>query len=219
MAKLVIFGTGVVARLASFYFRTDSEHDVVAFAVDPEFKQGDTFEGGPVVSTADVATRYPPAEYEMFVALGYSGMNTIRARKYAEMKAAGYRLASYVSSRCTYLAEALPGDNCFILEDNTIQPFVTIGSNVTLWSGNHVGHDAVIGDHCFISSHVVISGFVRVGAYSFLGVNATIRDAIEIAPSTLVGAGSIIMKNTRENSVYVPERTPVFKKRSDELEI
>ena len=51
-----------------------------------------------------------------------------------------------------------PGDNCFILEDNTVQPFVTIGNNVTLWSGNHIGHDSVIEDDCFISSHVVVSG-------------------------------------------------------------
>jgi acyl-[acyl carrier protein]--UDP-N-acetylglucosamine O-acyltransferase len=31
-------------------------------------------------------------------------------------------------------------ENCFILEDNTIQPHAQIGANVTLWSGNHVGH-------------------------------------------------------------------------------
>jgi len=33
---------------------------------------------------------------------------------------------------------------------------VTIGNNVTLWSGNHIGHDAMIDDHGFITSHVVI---------------------------------------------------------------
>ena len=54
------------------------------------------------------------------------------------------------------------GENCFIFEDNTIQPFVKIGDDVVLWSGNHIGHHAEIGDHCFISSHVVISG-LRAG--------------------------------------------------------
>jgi len=88
-----------------------------------------------------------------------------------------------------------------------------------LWSGNHIGHDAVIGDHCFISSHVVISGRVNVGEYCFLGVNATIRNAITIAPETLVGAGSIIMTDTEPKSVYVPERTAVFKKTSDKIKL
>lgn len=219
MARLIIFGTGVVARMANFYFRTDSEHEVVAFAVDTEYKQGDRFEGLPLVDSTVLTTQYPPGEYGMFVALGYGRMNRARAEKYEQMKAAGYDLVSYISSRCTYLSESPPGDNCFILEDNTIQPFVTIGNDVILWSGNHVGHDAVIEAHCFIASHVVISGFVRIRPYCFIGVNATLRDAIDIGESTLVGAGSIIMKNTREHSVYVPERTPLFKKTSDRIEI
>jgi UDP-3-O-[3-hydroxymyristoyl] glucosamine N-acyltransferase len=135
------------------------------------------------------------------------------------MKAAGYRLVSYVSSRCTYLSETPPGDNCFILEDNTIQPFVTIGSNVTMWSGNHIGHDAVIEDHCFITSHVVVSGHVRIRSYCFVGVNATLRNSIELAPATLVGAGAVIMKNTREKGVYLPPRAELFEKTSDHIEL
>ena len=135
------------------------------------------------------------------------------------MTAAGYRLVSYVSSRCSYLSQTPPGDNCFILEDNTVQPFVTIGNNVTLWSGNHIGHDATIEDHCFITSHVVISGYVRVGTRSFIGVNATLRNSITIAPQTLIGAGAIIMKNTRPKEVYMPERAKLFSKTSDEIEL
>ncbi len=146
----------------------------------------------------------------------YARMNQLRAAKYAAMRAAGYVLESYVSSRCTYLADP-PGDNCFILEDNTIQPFVTIGSDVTLWSGNHIGHDSVIGDHCFISSHVVVSGHVQVGESCFIGVNATLRNSITIAPQTLIGAGAIVMKSTRPKQVYLPERAKLFPKNSDEV--
>jgi hypothetical protein len=32
--KLVLFGTGDIARLAHVYFSTDSKHEVVAFTVD-----------------------------------------------------------------------------------------------------------------------------------------------------------------------------------------
>ena len=216
MAKLIIFGTGDIARLAHHYFTPDSAHEVVAFTVDRDFKTADEFIGLPVCAAEDVVSRYPPAEFRMFVALSYARMNQLRAAKYAAMKAAGYTLESYVSSRCTYLG-APPGDNCFILEDNTVQPFVTIGSDVTLWSGNHIGHDSVIEDHCFISSHVVVSGHVRVGEYSFIGVNATLRNSITIAPQTLIGAGAIVMKNTRPKQVYLPERAKLFAKDSDEV--
>jgi UDP-3-O-[3-hydroxymyristoyl] glucosamine N-acyltransferase len=146
-------------------------------------------------------------------------MNRVRADKYAQAKALGYTLASYVSSKCTWLTDHRPGDNCFILEDNTVQPFVRIGNDVTLWSGNHIGHDAVIDDHCFISSQVVVSGRVHVGPSCFLGVNSTIRNAITIAPETLVGAGAIIMADTEPKSVYVPQRTAVFPRTSDKIKL
>ena len=219
MAKLVIFGAGDIARLAHFYFTRDSEHTVEAFTVDHPFRQADSCEGLPLVDFEDVVTRFPPSAYSMFIALSYSSMNRVRADKYAKAKAMGYTLASYVSSRCTWLTEQPHGDNCFVLEDNTVQPFVKIGNDVTLWSGNHIGHDVVIDDHCFISSHVVISGRVHVGEFCFLGVNSTVRNAITIAPETLVGAGAIIMADTKPKSVYVPERTPLFPRTSDKVKI
>ena len=219
MAKLVIFGAGDIARLAHHYFTHDSPHDVAGFVVDRAYRKADEFLGLPLVDAEDAPRRFPPGDYEMFVALSYAKMNGIRAEKYAAMKTAGYRLVSYISSRCSYLSSTPPGDNCFILEDNTVQPFVSIGNDVTLWSGNHIGHDATIEDHCFITSHVVISGYVRVGTRSFIGVNATLRNSITLAPQTLIGAGAIIMKNTKPKEVYMPERAKLFPKTSDEIDL
>ncbi len=219
MAKLVIFGAGDIARLAYHYFTHDSPHEVVAFAVDNEYRDGDSFLGLPLLDFDRVAEWYPPKTHGMFVALSYASMNRIRARKYYEAKELGYELSSYVSSRCSYLSDRLPGDNCFILEDNTIQPFVTIGNNVTLWSGNHIGHDSTIDDHCFISSHVVVSGHVHVHPYCFIGVNATLRDSLTIAAESLIGAGAVITKDTVEKGVYVPRAAELYGKRSDEIQL
>jgi sugar O-acyltransferase (sialic acid O-acetyltransferase NeuD family) len=217
--KLVIFGTGDAARLAHFYFTRDSPREVAGFTVERAYRAAETFQDLPLADFESVVEAFPPAEYDLFVAIGYRDMNRLRAEKYARAKELGYGLASYVSSRCTLLTDAPVGDNCFILEDNTIQPFVTIGSNVTLWSGNHIGHDAVVEDHCFITSHVVVSGHVRVGAYSFIGVNATLRNSITIAPRTLIGAGAVVMKDTVPKGVYMPQRAELFKKTSDQVEI
>lgn len=219
MARLVIFGTGDAARVAHNFFKHDSEHEVVAFTVDREYLSGESFLDLPLVSFEEISERYPPRENKMFVALGYSKMNKARAEKYHQAKARGYELVSYVSSRCSFLTENPVGDNCFILEDNTIQPFVRIGSNVTLWSGNHIGHDSIIEDHCFLASHIVVSGHVHIHPYCFIGVNATLRNSITIARETLIGAGAIIMKDTVEQGVYLPERSKLFHKKSSEIEL
>jgi sugar O-acyltransferase (sialic acid O-acetyltransferase NeuD family) len=219
MAKIVLFGAGDIARLADFYFSTDSEHEVVAFTVDAEYLTGETFLGRPLIPFDRIASIYPPSSFKMFVALSYAKMNQVREAKCHEARAAGYDLVSYVSSRCSFLTQYPIGDNCFILEDNTVQPFVRIGSNVTLWSGNHIGHDSTIGDHAFVSSHVVVSGHVQIGTNCFIGVNATIGNGITIAPFTLVGAGALIMKDTAPRAVFAPSRTEPFRKTSDQIDL
>jgi sugar O-acyltransferase (sialic acid O-acetyltransferase NeuD family) len=219
MAQLVIFGAGDIAKLAHYYFTRDSEHEVVAFAVDRSYRQADQFLELPLLDFETITEHYPPDTYKMFVALSYAKMNKVRAEKFYQAKALGYELVSYISSRCSFLTDEPVGENCFILEDNTIQPFVKIGHNVTLWSGNHIGHDSVIEDHCFIASHIVVSGHVYIGSYCFIGVNATLRNSISIAPATLIGAGAIIMENTVEKGVYLPGRAKLSSQKSDEIDL
>jgi sugar O-acyltransferase (sialic acid O-acetyltransferase NeuD family) len=203
MAQIVIFGTGEIAQLAHYYFSTDSDHTVAAFTVDREYLHETVFKGLPVIAFEEVISRFPPPQYKMFIAISYAMVNKVRAEKYLQAKEKGYELVSYISSRATVFDNVEIGDNCFILEDNTVQPFATIGNNVTLWSGNHIGHHSAIGDHCFISSHVVISGGVMVEPYCFIGVNATLRDHITIARETVIGAACLLLKGTKEREVYI----------------
>ena len=188
MKKLIIFGHGDIAQIAKDYFTDDSDYDVVAFTLDKEFISEDTYEGLPMTPFEEIESNFPPEDHSMFIALSYRGMNKLREQKYLESKSKGYNIASYISSHCTYLSKFEPGENCFIFEDNTIQPYVKIGNNVTIWSGNHIGHHSEISDHNFISSHVVISGHCKINSYCFLGVNSTLGHQVEIAEGTLLGA-------------------------------
>ena len=202
MKPLVIFGSGDIAQLAHHYFSTDSDYDIVAFTVDAEFIEDSEYCGLPVVPFENLTSSYPPNSYDLFIAVGYSKLNSIRKAKFLAAKEKGYSLASYISSRASILNDENIGENCFIFEDNTIQPFVTIGNNVTLWSGNHIGHHTVIHDHTFIASHVVVSGGVKIGEQCFIGVNATLRDHITIGVRCVIGAGALMLADAEPEGVY-----------------
>jgi sugar O-acyltransferase (sialic acid O-acetyltransferase NeuD family) len=212
MRQIVVFGAGEIAELADFYFAHDSEHRVAAFTVDAAYVKDSNFKGRPVVPFEHLAAAFPPASHDLFVAVSYSDLNRVRAKKCAEGEAKGYRLVSYVSSKATVWPDLTDRKNLFIFEDNTIQPFVRIGHNVTMWSGNHVGHHSVVEDNVFISSHVVISGGCTIGANSFLGVNATLRDHIKIGPMSVLGAGALVVKDTDPESLML---SPAVAKKSD----
>lgn len=190
----------------------DSEYEVVAFTVDRDYASVSEFCGLPLVAFDEVAQRFPPESHAMFVALAYAKLNGVRKEKYLAAKALGYELASYVSSHATVLNDGRIGENVFLLEDNTIQPFVSIGNNVTLWSGNHIGHHSTIHDHCFLASHIVVSGGVVIEEQSFIGVNATLRDHITIGSRCVVGAGALLLGDADADGVYIgtkTERRPV----------
>jgi sugar O-acyltransferase (sialic acid O-acetyltransferase NeuD family) len=214
---LIIFGTSEIAQLARYYFENDGGREVAAFTVDDEFRTSDTIFERPLVSFATLDQTHPPDRFDLFVAISYQKVNRLREQKFNEAKSKGYHLPSYVSTRASVLNDHRIGDNCFILEDNTIQPFCVIGDNVTLWSGNHIGHHSVIEDHCFISSHVVVSGSVRVRHHTFIGVNATIRNAITIAESNVIGAGALILKDTEPEQVFISAATEASKVPSSRL--
>ncbi len=204
---LVIFGSHDIGELAHYYFSNDTEYTVVAFTLDREYIQETSFCGLPVIPFDELKERFPPSSCHLFIALGYSKINQIRKEKYLAAKALGYTLASYVSSHATVLNQGRIGENCFIFEDNTIQPFVTIGNNVTLWSGNHIGHHSTIRDHVFIASHVVVSGGVTINEQCFIGVNATLRDHISVGERCVIGAGVLLLGNAESDGLYIGAAT------------
>jgi sugar O-acyltransferase (sialic acid O-acetyltransferase NeuD family) len=205
--RLVILGDGLFAEIAHEYFTHDSPYEVVAFAVERGFASREQINGLPVVEFETLESTHPPSEHSVFAALTYTQMNQLRARLTAAAKAKGYALASYVSSRAFVWRNVELGEHCFIFEDNTVQPFVRIGDDVILWSGNHIGHHSTIRDHCFISSHVVVSGSCDVGERCFLGVNSTLVNDITIGSDSWIGPHCVLTRDVPPSSFYRPARS------------
>lgn len=201
--KVIIFGVMDTAELAHYYLTHDSPHEVVAFTVHEKYIDKKEFHGLPVVPFESLEQHYPPGEFALFAPMTARNMNKLRESVYLEGKQKGYPYISYVSSKASVHHNEI-GENCFILEDNTLQPFTKLGNNIVLWSGNHIGHHGEIKDHVFFTSHVVMSGHCVIGSHSFFGVNATIRDYTTIAQGTLLAMGSsLVQQETQEWGVYV----------------
>lgn len=201
MKELLIYGVGEFANIAHEYFTYDSEYSVSGFIVDEEYYSAETYKNLPVMKYSEVESQLD--SIYIFVAISASKINTLRERIFKKLDARGANFASYVSSKAFIWHDVRIGRNVFIFENNVLQTGVKIDDNCVLWSGNHIGHQTEIQKNCFISSHVVVSGYCTIGSNSYIGVNATIIDHIEIAEKTVVGAGTLIIRDTDENCIYV----------------
>lgn len=197
--KTIIFGIKDMASLAHFYFKNDSNHNIIAFSVDSNYLTENNFENLPVIAFEEIEKEFPPDDYCFFIPM-YN--NYLRADKFNIIRKKGYKTVNYISSKATVFTEKI-GTNCFIMENNVLQPYSSIGNNVVLWSGNHIGHHSIIKDHVFFASHVVLSGHCTVKSYCWLGVNATIKDGLTLAEGTILGMSACITKNTENYKTYI----------------
>lgn len=199
--KLIIIGDSAFAEVAYEYFTHDSPYEVAGFSVEQAYLKKDRLFGLPVVPFEELPRHFSPDEYEVYAALVYTQLNRLRSRLSTAAKGMGFRLASYCSSRASVWPGTKLGEHTFIFEANVLQPFVSIGDDTVLWSGNHIGHHSSIGSHCFIASHVVVSGFCAVGDYSFLGVNATLGNNVTVGRDCLIGAGAVVVKDVADDTL------------------
>ena len=214
--KVVVFGINDLAELTHWYLTNDSNYEIVAFTVNEDYMSVTEFKGLPVVPFEKLEKIYSPSEYLFFAPITGTKMNNNRKRIYEEGKKKGYTYISYISSKATICGNKI-GENCFILEDNTLQPFTEIGDNVVMWSGNHIGHHSKIEDHVFFTSHVVLSGHCHVKERAWFGVNSTIRDGLTIGEGSLIAMGAVITKSTEADGLYMG--SPAKKQDKQSIEV
>ncbi len=202
--KLVIIGSGETAELAYSYFSRDTTYQVAGFSVEKAYLHGgETLFGLPVVPFEDIEGFFEPETHKAFVAVSFTQFNRLRSRLFRATKEKGYRLCSYISPRAYVDPNVQLGENCFILENTTLQRGVKIGDNITIWTGSSIGHQSQVGENCFLAMHVAISGFCTVGENCFFGVNSCTSNNLKVAPDCIIGAGAVLISNTTKGGIYI----------------
>ena len=216
MKKVVIFGTGELAQRIFFYLK-DSDDEVVAFCANKSKIDKNELFGLPVVAFENIGNQFPPGEFLMFIAIAYSEMNKKRTEFFNQAKSKGYELYSFIHPSTKIWNEFEMGENCFILANNVIQPFVKIGNNVLIGSNNLISHNTIIGDNCFITSNVTMGGHITMGKNCLVGLSATINQRIKIGNECIVGAGTIISKDINDKEVYAENSSKKLPQSSEQI--
>lgn len=82
---------------------------------------------------------------------------------------------------------------------------VKIGKNCIINTQSFVDHGSIINNHCHISTGVKINGDVFVDDGTFIGSGSIIREGVHIGKDCIIGAGSVVMKDIKSNTVFKNE--------------
>ena len=205
MKPLWIFGGSSYAQLAIHYFNRDTDFEVQGIILDDGFEPIAALSEWPITRTSDIGALVEREVDAYFhVAITYAGINQLRKDKIAELSSLGMTPVSYISPQAYVDDTVAMGKHNFIFESNTVQPFVTLGSGIVLWSGNHIGHHSIVEDDVFISSHVVVSGHCRIGERSFLGVNSTLANNVSVGKANWILPNTFISTDTGDDEFWKP---------------
>jgi sugar O-acyltransferase (sialic acid O-acetyltransferase NeuD family) len=93
------------------------------------------------------------------------------------------------------------GAGCVIYPNCYVGLNAKIGDFVFCLSGCVINHDDIIGDRTILASGVTLAGNLRVGEDCYLGQSCTVRQFARIGAGSLVGMGSVVLKDVEPGSV------------------
>ncbi len=197
--SLIIYGKGEFAKLLYHYLANDSEYDVVGFSADSKYINTKKYCGLPLIPFDDIENKYNTKKYKIIVAVGYSDMRN-RKKMYNKAKKKGFECINYISSTAFVDKTLIIGENNIILSNVIIEPFVSIGNNNIIWTSVNICHNAKLKSHSFIASQSLLGGFSILENNCFIGFNSTILQGITIKKESVIGAKSLVLKDTNKYS-------------------
>lgn len=204
--KCVIFGANDFGDMIRYYLEKYKKTTCVAYTMDKAYIKEDTRNGLPVVAFEDLEAEYPPEEYTVLLAIGYSHMNDVRKDKFYQVKAKGYKLEDFIhpSVYCDY---AKLGEGNIVLENATLAYHCEVGNANIIWNNVQISHECIVGDFNFFAGSTTLAGKTIVKNNCFLGLGCSVIGTKTMEDYTLVGAGAYMGFSSEEGAVYVPART------------
>lgn len=90
--------------------------------------------------------------------------------------------------------------------DTVIESFVKLDALV------HLGHDVRLQENVEITAGGIIGGFDNLGVHSYVGINAVLRNRINVGENAIIGMGSTVTKSVDANVTVAGNPARLFVK-------
>ena len=200
--KTLVFGCGGLAEVMSVHLSRVGR-PVVAFTLEQQHLQLEGFEALPVVAWEEITPMYPPEDHDLVIPLGWSQVNAVRERIYAQAKAMGYGLPGFQAPSASVMSDLPSQSNTIIYTQAMVGTKTRLGENVYISSGTNISHHCVVEDHVFIASGVLTGGNCHIERNAVIGLGAILRSGVRIGQGAFVGMGAVVTLDVEPHTVVV----------------
>jgi sugar O-acyltransferase (sialic acid O-acetyltransferase NeuD family) len=210
MRDIIIVGAGGFAREVAWLIEEinlkNQEWNLIGF-LDENNNEAKILNGYRVLNKSDLVNQ---SHAYFVVAIGDS-----ETRKEVVKRYSSYKFATLVHPDVSISATNKIGEGSIICKGNIITVNVDIGKHVIVNIDSTVGHDAILEDFVTILPSVNISGYVRIKECSNVGTGTQIIQDKTIGRNSIIGAGSVVVKDINDYVVAVGIPAREIKNRRD----
>jgi acetyltransferase EpsM len=216
LKKIIIlggYGDGVVVASALKDLRNNNE-DLIPFGfLNDSISHGETIDGIPVLGKIKDAEKFLDQKDIFFIsALLKVKESYTRSKIVKDLKIPLDRFYTIIHPQATVSQSAKIGCGTYIGPHVTLMPSSIIGNHCSLRASANIGHDCEVGDFCYIGPNSTLSGRVILGEGVHIGPNAGLLERIKVGMYSVVGLGSIVIKNLPSFAVAFGNPTKIIEK-------
>lgn len=167
------------------------------FFVD-DTKNCGCFQGKRVLTFQQAEAELKKEETEFVIALGEPLYRKILREKLNDV---GFRLATLVHPSVFLPSDSRIGEGCVVCNNTYISSNVILKENNIIQPFVYIGHDSMIQKDCVLSSFACVSGGCHIGKTSYIGIHASVRELVCVGNQTIIGMGSVVIKDVTNNVV------------------
>lgn len=209
MKDIVIIGAGGFGREVAWLIedinKSKLEWNIIGFVDDNEKIQGSEVNGYRVIGNIDWLKKQ-----DLFV-VNAIGNPTIKKEIINRLDGSKNRYPVLIHPSVIYPQNIEIGEGSILCAGVVITVNVNVGNHVIINISSTIGHDVCIGNYSTILPNVSVSGFVKIDECVSIGTGSAIIQNLSIGKNTVVGAGSVVIKDIEKNSTAVGVPAKVIK--------
>lgn len=161
--------------------------------------------GVPVLGTIDDAAH---REEQLLVCVGPSRGRRSVVRRLRELGVSDDRFAMFVARSARIGSTSDIGRGSILLDSVVVTADARIGEHVVVMPNCTITHDNILEDFVTLAAGVALGGSVRVRRAAYIGMNASVRQGVEVGKKSTIGMGSVVLRNVPEEQTWagVPAR-------------
>lgn len=200
--QIILIGGGGHGKACVEVIESLKEYSIKGF-IDSSKKKNETVCGYPVLgSDEEIPSLSKAADIFFLITVGQIKNSDSRLKIYEEIKKAGGKFATVISSSAIVSKRSTIGQGTIVMHQVIVNADSKIGSNVILNNKSMIEHDCSIADHVHISTGAVINGNCSIGSRVFVGSGSILRNGVSICPDVVIGAGSYVNRSIAEPGIY-----------------